>query len=148
MRPQLTCSLLASIAIFSLVSARDALAVSEVTQLTPANIATQDAFAFSVNAKGKGDLVEFVFKVTPKGGGALSSILEGDLMVKDGDVTIAICPIDKTRTDKGVTYTFVVAGKYLGKSEFNFANMAVSNGQPMPAGDFYWFYLGDFAPAK
>ena len=42
-------------------------------------------------------------------------------------------------------YAFTVGAKYLAKSQFTFGNMVNdSKGRAMPAGDFYWFYLGEF----
>jgi len=135
-----------SLAIALLTSAfatAPAYALSNVTQLTAANLDKQDAFNFTIKTEKKDDGIHFHITIEPKGAASISSALESNLVVMDGPTQIVSCDVAPKRTDKSVTYDFVVSDKYLEKSIFNFGNMAVVDGKPMPAGDFYWFYLGD-----
>src|SRR6185295_7366166 len=81
------------------------------------------------------------FEVVVAGKSAeLSPLVEGHLLVRDGETEIVRCDVEKQRSEKDVKYTFTVGAKYLAKSQFTFGNMAHdSNGRAMPAGDFYWF---------
>jgi len=118
-------------------------AVSMVTRLDSHNVNNQ-RLNFTVKATKTGHNVRFQVSIESKEA-TLSPILQAHLTVFDGTNRIVSCAVERTRRDKGVTYEFEVSSKYLAESQFNFGNMADANGQPMPAGDYYWFYLKDFA---
>jgi hypothetical protein len=136
---RLTCLVFALIAL-------SADAVSMWTQLDSHNVGKQ-RLSFTVKAEKTGKKVRFQVSVESKDA-PLSSFLEAHLAVYDGTNEIVSCAVEKAQSGKGVVYTFEVSPKYLTKSQFTFGNMAESNGRPMPAGDFYWFYLKDFVDEK
>jgi hypothetical protein len=118
-------------------------AVSMFTQLDSHNLGDQ-RLNFTIETNRLAALVHFKVFVQ-SGQAALTSIPSASLQVCDGTNQITSCPLEKAQRDKGVIYEFDVSSKYLEKSRFTFGNRAESNGQAMPAGDFYWFYLKDFA---
>jgi hypothetical protein len=124
------------------LSASRAEPASMWTQLNPDNIGKQ-RLSFAIVAENTNGNVQFKVTVEPKEA-AISSFLEGHLSVFDGKEEIAVCDLKEDRSRKSVAYAFKVSRQYLAKSKFTFGNMAESNGRPMPAGDFYWFYLQDF----
>ena len=117
-------------------------AVSMFTQLDSHNLGEQ-RISFTIETNNIGAFVHFKVFVQSKHA-ALTPIPKAVLEVCVGTNQVASCPVETAQRDKGVVYEFDVAPKYLAKSRFTFANMAESNGHPMPAGDFYWFYLKDF----
>ena len=127
-------------------AALSASAASMWTQLDSTNINNQ-RLTFSVKAEKENDDVRFQVSVESKSA-VLSSFLVANLAVYDGTNRIVSCALDKTQRDKRVTYEFEISSQYLSKSKFTFGNMAEANGRPMPAGDFYWFYLKDLASEK
>jgi hypothetical protein len=129
--------------IASALAAAPALALSNVTQLNGTNLDKQDAFNFTIKTEKKDDGIHFHITIEPKGATSISSALESNLLVMDGATQIVSCDVAPQHNGKSVTYDFVVSDKYLEKSIFNFGNMAVVDGKPMPAGDFYWFFLAD-----
>lgn len=118
-------------------------ALSMFTQLDSHNLGEQ-SLSFTIETNKTGAFVRFKVSVQSKHA-ALSPIPSAVLEICDGTNRVASCPVQKSQHDKAVVYEFDVSPKYLAKSRFTFANMAESNGHPMPAGDFYWFYLKDFA---
>jgi hypothetical protein len=114
-----------------------------VTQLDSHNVNNQ-GLSFTIRATKTGHNVRFQVSIESKEA-KLSSFLQAHLAVLDGTNQIVSCAVEGTRRDKGVAYEFEISSKYLAESQFNFGNMAEANGRPMPAGDFYWFYLKDFA---
>ena len=129
--------------LFPALSAR---AGSMWTQLDSTNLNNQ-RLAFTIKTEEAKDGLHFVVTVESKDA-TISPFLDAHLTVFDGEKQIVECAVEKTPRDKGVVYEFTVSSKYLAKSQFTFGNMAESNGHPMPAGDFYWFYLKDFAIEK
>jgi len=134
------------IALFAVLIGFRADAVSMFTQLDSRNIGEQ-RLDFTIKADKKGAFVHFVVSVQSKSE-ALTQFLTADLEVFDGTNQIASCSVQKAQHDKSVVYEFDVSPKYLAKSRFTFGDMAEANGHPMPAGDYYWFYLTDFADEK
>lgn len=116
------------------------------TQLYSQDLKNQ-RLAFAISIEKADDGAHFHVVVESKTA-VLSPILQANLSVFDGEKQIVSCAVEKTQRDKGVAYEFTVSSKYVAKSKFTFGNMAEANGKPMPAGDFYWFYLGDFANEK
>jgi hypothetical protein len=128
-------------------AALSAVAVSMVTQLDSHNIYHQ-RLSFTIKAnKNVAQNEHFIITVEPKEA-TLSPFLRAHLAVVDGTNQIVSCAVENAHRDKGVVYEFEVSLRYLAKSTFSFGNMAELNGQPMPAGDFYWFYLKDFVSEK
>jgi hypothetical protein len=113
------------------------------TQLDSHNLGEQ-RLSFTIETNRIGGFVHFKVSVQSKHA-TLTPIPRAVLEVWDGTNQVASCSVETAQRDKGVIYEFDVSPKYLSKSRFTFANMAESNGHPMPAGDFYWFYLKDFA---
>lgn len=118
-------------------------ALSSFTQLDSGNLNDQ-SLGFTIKTDNKNILIHFAISVQSKTE-ALTSFLSAFLEVFDGTNKITSCPVEKTQEGKSVIYEFDISPKYLTQSKFTFGNMAEANGQPMPAGDFYWFYLADFA---
>ena len=144
MKPKLLLGL--ALVLSGLFQASSAHAVSMWTQLDTTNLNSQ-RLVFKIKTEKADDSVRFQIQIEPKSA-TLSPILDANLTVFDGDKKIVECSVEKAPRDKGVVYEFTVSSKYLAKSQFTFGNMAESNGHPMPAGDFYWFYLKDFANEK
>ncbi len=118
-------------------------AVSTWTQLDAQNTGKQ-RLSFTIKTEKTGRNLRFRVVVAPKDA-ALSPLLNASLAVFDGTNRVVSCAVEPARRDPSATYEFEVSPKYLEKSTFTFGNMAESHGQPMPAGDFYWFYLKDVA---
>ena len=117
------------------------------TQLDSHNINDQ-RLTFTIKVeKTEAHNVRFLVTVESKGA-TLSPFLEAHLAVFDDRKQIVSCAVERTLREKRVAYEFEVSSEYLAKSKFTFGNMAESNGRPMPAGDFYWFYLKDFVDTK
>src|ERR1017187_4550109 len=130
-----------------LLSTLSARAGSMWTQLNSTNLNNQ-RLAFSIKTEKVKDGLHFLVTVESKEA-TLSMFLQAYLTITSDEDQIVSCAVDKARRDKGsVAYEFTVSTKYLAKSQFTFGNMAESNGHPMPAGDFYWFYLKDFSNEK
>ncbi len=127
------------------LAAFQAHALSIWTQLTPRQLQEETRLAFQVKAEDTPTGKRFRVSVAPKHA-ELSPFLEANLVIFDGESEVASCPVANTGKGKLAQYEFTVAPKYLAKSKFIFANMAHdAQGRPMPAGDFYWFCLADFA---
>ena len=134
------CLALVLSGLFPALSAR---AASMWTQLDSHNLNNQ-RLAVTIKTEKTKDGLRFLVTVESKEA-TVSPFLDARLSVFEGEKQIVSCAVDKTQQDKGVVYEFTVSSKYLAKSKFTFGNMAAANGHPMPAGDFYWFYLKDFA---
>jgi hypothetical protein len=144
MKPKLIlCLALVLSGLFHPLSAQ---AVSMWTQLNSTNLNNQ-RLAFTIKADKTENGVHFRVTIESKSA-TLSKFLDAHLTVCDREKQIIECAVEKTPRNKGVVYEFTVSSEFLAKSQFTFGNMAESNGQPMPAGDFYWFYLKDFTDEK
>ena len=115
-------------------------------QLDSHNLGDQ-RLSFSIKTDKSGPFLHFKVSIQSKSE-ALTHFLNSDLEVFDGTNQIASCSVEKAQRGQSVVYEFDVSPKYLAKSRFTFGDMAESDGKPMPAGDYYWFYLADFADEK
>jgi hypothetical protein len=130
-------------ALFAVFIGFRANSLSMFTQLDSHNLGEQP-LNFIIETNKIGSFVHFKVSVQSKDA-ALTSIPAAVLEVWDGAKQVASSALQNEQRDKCVVYEFDVSPKYLAKSRFTFSNMAESNGHPVPAGDFYWFYLKDFA---
>jgi len=142
-----------AVVLFALWPALSARALRDLCQLTASNIEAQSAingFTFAVKAEKKADGVHFIVAVA-SGQATLSSFLESNLTLMDGETMIASIPVELRHSDKdkSVKAEFVVAEKYLGQSSYRFINIPLEkDGQPAPLQEIFWFHLSDFASDK
>lgn len=123
-------------------------AASSETQLIPENIEKQD-YGFKIEAKKGGNTVFFTISIEAKPNAYWTHFLETTLMMNSDGKQIMQCDLQATRQEKRLVVSeFSVASDYLATTQFRFGVMAESNGQPMPAGLFFWFTLKDFAKPK
>ncbi len=124
-------------------------------QLTPGNTAMQK-YAFQVTNEEHEGMKQFGVTVTAKKE-KLSPGLLARLNLSDGQTNIAIVPVEETREGDKVTYWFRIAPNLLAKSRFEFDVLSGnevkgSDGKTRfvaePGTIEYWFYVGDFGPAK
>ena len=129
----------------ALISANHAHAKSTWTQLTTKNVGSHH-LSFGIAVKDVGQLREFRVTIKPKTH-QLSPFLDGHLAIYHSKKQVASCSIAVIRRAGQAVYRFQVSPEYLQKSKFTFAEMGHAQGQPMPSGDFYWFYLKEFIPS-
>jgi len=126
----------------ALISAKHGHAKSIWTQLTTKNVGSHH-LSFRIAVKDLGQLREFRVTIKPKAH-ELSPFLQGHLAIYHSKKQVASCPIAVIRRAGQAVYRFQVSPEYLQKSKFTFGEMGHVQGQPMPSGDFYWFYLKEF----
>lgn len=126
-------------------------AKASLTQLTPENLARQ-RIAFKVEATQGRDAEggarpprDFTITVRARVEDP-SPFVQATLDIEDGDGHLASCRVEGVRDKEGaIVYRFRVGAKALDKSRFTIGEPGHdARGNPMPSGDFYWFYIGAF----
>ena len=102
----------------------------------------------SVKVESTADGIHFSCQIR-KGEGKENDRYDAALRICDRTNLVAICPVEKTSDAKFVRCQFTVAKGYLENSRFYITKMfRDKDGNQMPSGIQYWFYLRDFADTK
>ena len=114
-------------------------------QLKPTDVSNSQ---YSVKAESTVDGIHFSCQIR-KGLYEENDHFYASLRIYDRTNLVAICPVEKTSDAKFVHCQFTVGKGYLENSRFSLTEMfRDKDGNQMPSGIQYWFYLRDFADAK